>query len=116
MTYREELMYPPFSRLALIEFKGARDEEVMRHAAAFAAALKARRHALTVLGPAAAAIQKLKGSFRWHVVVKASKAADPSGRRLHELLRGALESYGRSALGRSRTVRFSLDIDPQGMM
>ncbi len=116
MTYREELAYPPFSRLALIEFKGTKDDEVMRHAAAFAAALNARRHALTVLGPAAAAIQKLKGSYRWHVVVKASKKADPSGRRLHELLKAALDAYGRSALGRSRTVRFSLDMDPQGMM
>ena len=116
MTYREELSYPPYSRLVLVEFKGSRDEEVMRHAAAFAAALKARRHGLTVLGPAAAAIQKLKGSYRWHVVVKGTKTSDPSGRRLHDLLKGVLDAYGRSALGKSRSVRITLDVDPQGMM
>lgn len=116
MAYRQELSYPPFSRLALIEFKGEKEEEVMRHADAFASELKSRRHSLVVLGPAAAAIPKLKGSHRWHVVVKAMKTADPSGRRLHQLLKDSTNAYERSALGRSARVRMTLDIDPQGMM
>ena len=32
IAYREELAYPPFSRIALIEFRGPSDQEAMRHA------------------------------------------------------------------------------------
>jgi primosomal protein N' (replication factor Y) len=116
IAYRQELSYPPFSRIALIEFKGASEGDVIRHAEAFAKILRERRHPLTVLGPAAAAIQKLKGSYRWHVVVKGVKSADPSGRRLHDVLKDAVAAYGRTSLGRSGGVRMIVDVDPQGMM
>jgi primosomal protein N' (replication factor Y) len=116
MAYREELSYPPFSRIALIEFRGAADEAVMRHAEAFAKLLRERKQSLAILGPAAAAIHKLKGSYRWHVVVKGIRSADPSGKRLHRLLQDTIAAFGRTSHGRDMSVRMTLDVDPQGMM
>jgi primosomal protein N' (replication factor Y) len=116
LASREELSYPPFSRIALIEFKGASEGEVIQHAEAFAKLLRERRQGLDVLGPAAAAISRLKGSYRWHVVVKGIRRVDPSGRRLHRLLKESVAAFLRTSLGRNGSVKMILDVDPQGMM
>jgi len=116
LAYRKELNYPPFSRLVLIEFKGRQEREVLRHAEKFADLLtKPNRHFLA-LGPAPAVITKLRGWFRYHIVIKGLKAVDPSGKQLHDSIRRASESYNSSALGKSKSVKLLVDVDPVGMM
>lgn len=116
LQYRRELDYPPYSRLVLIELNGTRDNEVMRHAEWLAQLLKSKNTHFITLGPAPAAIPKLKGNFRWHIVIKNLKNLDPAGRHLHAALAQLLESYRLSALGRSRRVKLIVDVDPVGMM
>jgi primosomal protein N' (replication factor Y) len=74
---RRELGYPPFTRLALVRLSGSRETEVARQAQRLADGL---RRAVTqddeltrwvrVLGPAPAGLAKLKGRFRWQLLVK----------------------------------------------
>ncbi len=117
LEYRKELDYPPFSRLMLIEFKGVEESDVAAHAKKFAAMLLAKAGKYyTVLGPADAAIPKIKNQFRKHLVVKNFKATDPSGAYLHSVLLHAREGYTTSALGKTRGVQMTIDVDPQGMM
>lgn len=115
-TFRGELHYPPYSRLVLVEFKGKQEPEVMRHAMKFAELLKRLNHEYLTLGPASAAITRLKGFFRWHIVIKGMKSKDPSGHKLHEALRQTLAEYGKTVHGTNRSVRVTIDVDPQGMM
>lgn len=128
LQYRQELDYPPYSRVVLIELKGERENEVMRHAERLAELLKAppaselspnragkNSHYIT-LGPAPAAIPKLKGNFRWHIVIKNLRVVDPAGKHLHSALARVLQSYENSALGKSRRVKIVIDVDPVGMM
>jgi primosomal protein N' (replication factor Y) len=117
LEYRRELDYPPFSRIVLIEFAGGRESEVGHRAKKFSEFLL--RYAddhFRVLGPADAAIPKMKGQFRKHVVVKDLKDKDPSGLHIRTALHKAKEEYATSGLARDKNVRMTIDVDPQGMM
>ena len=118
LEYRRELDYPPFSRIALIEFKGAREDEVHHYAKKFAEFLLDEKHKkdMIVLGPADAAIPKLRNQFRKHVVIKGLRREDPSGAYLRAALRNAKKLYDDSALHKLRSVQMILDVDPVGMM
>ncbi len=117
LEYRRELDYPPFSRIVLLEFKGEKENEAEHHAKKFAEMLipHAGRF-FTVLGPADAAIPKIKGHYRKHIIVKDLKETDPGGGHLRSVLLKAREQYHSSALGKNRNVQLSIDVDPQGMM
>jgi primosomal protein N' (replication factor Y) len=116
LQYRQELDYPPFSHIILIEFKGGNEKEVARHAERFAHLLRASDSHLVILGPTPAVLSKLKGQYRWHIVVKDLKSRDTSGKVAHDILLKATQAYRNSALGKSRAVKLIVDVDPQGMM
>ncbi|MBI4548301.1 MAG: primosomal protein N' [Ignavibacteriae bacterium] len=116
LEYRRELNYPPFSRLILIEFKGKREIDVMNHVLRFASLLKQQNSAFITLGPAPATIARLKGMYRWHIVVKDVKSIDPSGQRVHQAITSAMKAYGQSTVSRKKSVKLVIDVDPIGMM
>ena len=116
IRYRQELGYPPFSRIVLIEFRGDKEDEVMRHADFIACAMRGRSQYMVILGPAPAVVSRLKGQLRWQLVIKGSKAGDPSSQHLHTVLRQAVAAYRSSAMGKSREVKMIIDVDPAGMM
>ncbi|MFO0762119.1 MAG: primosomal protein N' [Byssovorax sp.] len=108
---RQEVDYPPFTRLALFRID-AGDEEVARDAAARIAALcrtspDALARRVDVLGPAAAPIARLRGRYRFRVMLR-GKERGP--------LRAVIEatSVMREALPRS--VRVAVDVDPVSML
>ena len=99
-----------------MEFKGSREADVMKHATTFAIMLKPHRTHFTTLGPAPAALARLKGLYRWHLVIKTLKDVDPSGQRTHAALQSAIQLYRKSNGGRNSSVKLVLDVDPVGMM
>ncbi len=107
---RQELLYPPFARLALLRVDAA-DEGAAR---AFAASLaehathtpQARRGSVLVLGPAPAPIERLRGRFRFRVLLKAPERTE---------LRAVLRSLQPLMEGAPRQVRALIDIDPVSM-
>ena len=117
LEYRRELEYPPFSRIVLVEFKGEQENEVGNHAKRFSEYLlpKAGKY-FSVLGPADAAIPKIKSQFRKHLVIKSRKSTDPAGAYVRAALVHAREQYQASPLGKNRQVQVTIDVDPQGMM
>jgi len=118
MTYRKELSYPPFSRLALVEFRGKSDQETEHSARRFDELLSksARSLGIQVLGPSDAAIPKVKELFRKHLLLKSPKETDPSGSALRSVIASARRAYESSSSTGSRAVSLSIDIDPQGML
>jgi primosomal protein N' (replication factor Y) len=117
LEYRRELDYPPFSRLVLIEFRGASESEVTQHVNKFAEFLMPKAGTwFSVLGPADAAIPKIKNMYRKHLVVKNLKSTDPAGVKMRAALQSARQQYGASPLGKNRAIQLIIDVDPQGMM
>lgn len=117
---RNELSYPPFSRLVLIETKGENEDAVRRQAERFARLLNAlmqtngeSKGAFTVLGPAPAVIGKIKNQYRWHIIIKNLKTVDPSGLHLRQALRKTLTVF---EARRPKAVRVIIDVDPVGLM
>ena len=116
MAHRGELNYPPYSRIVLIEFNGGEEKVVMNAARCFADLLSPYRRSFTILGPAPAAITKLKSMYRWHIVIKGLKSNDPSGSQLHRAIHKTMERYRSSKLTKIASVRVLIDVDPVGMM
>ena len=112
LASRKELNYPPFSRLMLVETKGRSAQRVQFLAEDVGAFLKKGSEAFTILGPAPALIDKVKGDYRWHIIVKSIKEIDQSGWLARKALREAMRSLER----KYRDVKLIVDVDPVGLM
>jgi primosomal protein N' (replication factor Y) len=115
LRYREALGYPPYSRLANLRFEGLDPARVERAARQAAESLRDQNEArprvrrVRILGPAPAPIERLRGRFRWQILVKAKSAGD-----LRSLLRPLVTVGDRRA--HDAGVRLLVDIDPYGML
>jgi len=118
LEYRRELNYPPFSRIVLVEFSGEKENEVQHHAKKFTDFLTDhnKQNRFIILGPADAAIPKIRNVYRKHIVVKDLKNSDPSGLFLRSALLKAKAQYEASSLVIHKKIRMIIDVDPQGMM
>ncbi len=113
---RRQSGYPPFTRLALVRLSGPGQEAVAREAKRLAAALKSHlaetRHdwarQLQILGPAPAGLARLKGRFRWQLLLKSY------GRGPLEHLLIHLRQAWKPAPGAG--VSLTLDIDPANLL
>jgi primosomal protein N' (replication factor Y) len=107
LAERASLGYPPCGLLARVIVSGADAEAVRRSSASVASAARAEGGSgFTVLGPAPAPLARLRGSHRWHVLVKGPLDADISG-----LVRRAVD---RAAV--DPRVSVAPDVDPFDLM
>jgi primosomal protein N' (replication factor Y) len=113
---REQLGYPPFSYLACLRFKGNEKqmtaEMVQRMGREIRSILKKwpkRGKEIQVLGPAEAPLAKLKGRYRWQLLVKSKRAE-----LLHYFLR-EVEGLSMKIL-RASGVSLVIDVDPYQML
>jgi primosomal protein N' (replication factor Y) len=110
LALRSLLLYPPFGRLARVVVEGADLASVERRAASVASRLRRSAGAgggeAQVLGPAPAAIERLRGRHRQQVLVKAASAP-----RLAALLGGAALRDGVD-----EGLRVIVDVDPISML
>ena len=113
LASRRELGYPPFARVVLVEFRGRADEEVRRQAEEYAARLQDPDAGYVMLGPAPAVIGRVKGEYRWHIVLKNSKQADPANTRVRQALKKAAGTQ--HAAKRLKVTRI-VDVDPVGLL
>ena len=75
LPLRRELSYPPYSRLANIFVWGKNKDSVQSRTTqlylAISSALQSAGIDWQLLGPAPCIFEKLKGNFRWHILIKA---------------------------------------------
>ena len=92
---RASMGYPPFGRLANIVVRGRERSGVAAHAQAVASALTdSLPRSWHVLGPSPCPIGRLKGVWRWHVLIKAPEDSAIS-RHLAEALAARLHATRR---------------------
>jgi primosomal protein N' (replication factor Y) len=105
--------YPPTNRLANIVFSGLTDQGTANLAIAGAEWLRRLLTArgsseLTVIGPAPCALERIKGRWRWHIVIKAEHPA--------ELTRVARYLLERFPVPKREALRVTVDRDPVSLM
>jgi primosomal protein N' (replication factor Y) len=76
---REKMGYPPFTHITLIETKDASEKRALGAITDFYNQLKKYGDWLNISKPAPAVIARLKGSYRFHIMIKSSKGNDPGG-------------------------------------
>ena len=111
IAYRKLGLYPPFCGLCVIGFAGAKEIEVARAAARFAALLgqqaaKQPELPLRVLGPTPGNIEKINGNYRYKLTVKCR-----NDRRFRDLMRETLGLYEQEKLPAKATVVVDLHSD-----
>lgn len=107
---REELGYPPFSRLVLLRLDGDKEQRVVEVAQRLAAFAEQTPEVLAgkvdVRGPSPAPMPRIRGRFRYRLLLRGPR---PELRAVARRLKTAVEEVGRD-------VRIVIDVDPLSMM
>ncbi len=113
LAHRREMDYPPFARLANVRLTAVLRSAAIKAAECAAKILneECRRISggkMKVLGPAPAAIEKLRGGYRWQVLIKS-----PAANLITAVLSSARPKIAKAIPAR---VRLTIDVDPIGML
>jgi primosomal protein N' (replication factor Y) (superfamily II helicase) len=76
---RKKMNYPPFTRIALVETKDQSEQKAKGAINDFHKELKRFNKWLDISLPSPAIIARLKGYYRFHILIKSSKDKDPGG-------------------------------------
>jgi len=110
LRFRSEAGYPPFTHLAALTLSGNSVAEVEKGAERVAALLSGSKRELRsrveILGPVSAPLGKIRGRYRWQILLKSVVRAD-----LHRLL-----ARFRAGLKLAAVVRMAIDVDPVDML
>jgi primosomal protein N' (replication factor Y) len=109
---RRALGYPPFTRLVNVRVDGPDNDAVERTTDELARMLRRQASALglgaeTVLGPAPPPLERVRGRYRWQVLLRGSDV--PALRRLARAARAWEPNVRRARL------RLAIDVDPYGI-
>jgi primosomal protein N' (replication factor Y) len=110
LALRKQMVFPPFSRLINIQLEG-KDERMVEKTARHLASVASResfRH-IGILGPAPAPISRLRGLFRWQLILKGFQP-EPLRVLCHKLRKLQVPGVPKSA------VKLSVDVDPENMV
>ena len=113
---REQLRFPPFTYLVCAKLQGNSRKNTEEAAKQLSERLRKtlerwpkKGKEIAVLGPVEAPIAKLRGKYRWQILIKSTRPY-----LAQELLREAKKSFEQDL--RSKGVQLTLDVDPYQMM
>lgn len=102
---RQELEYPPFSRLVRILFSGKKEGEVLQAGEQLAGRFAEQK--ICFLGPSPAPIERIKDLFRWHLIIRDYFPG------IKDLLEKIIEEEREAFANR---VNIVVDVDPLSLM
>ena len=108
IEFRRMMSYPPFASLASIIVRGTREEEALSRSAALGRLLQPSPEGIRVMGPAAAAVARLKNEYRYQILIKAA-----ARKRLNEVLT-EIRRFARAE--KWNPVSLVIDVDPVTLM
>ncbi len=112
LIMRQELSYPPFSRLALIKIAGPDLNAVRRESTRvrdeLGRIISQKGLPIVLLGPSPAPIERIRNRHRYQILIKTGRRSD-----IFELLNDSRLLGGSSKHG---TTAISVDIDPMDML
>ncbi|MEJ2196785.1 MAG: primosomal protein N' [Ignavibacteriaceae bacterium] len=111
---RKKLGYPPFTRIALIETKDQSEKKARGAIYDYHSQLKRYKKWLKISDPAFAVIARIKGNYRFHILIKSDREADLGGGILHKAILDSFLEFNKSS--RYKDVNLFYDIDPQSIM
>jgi primosomal protein N' (replication factor Y) len=108
IEFRRLMWYPPFGALANVVVRAGREEEALTRSGALGRLLQPAPEGVKVLGPAPAAVARLKNEYRFQMLLKTSSRA-----RLSEIL---AEVRRFAAAERWPAASLLIDVDPMTLL
>ena len=114
IRFRRDFRYPPFTALANLLVQGKVRERAWRLAEKVATLLISHRtqysseERMRILGPAAAALERLKGEYRFQILIKTTDRSE-----LHRVLEKTVDVLRQK---RAPLRKISIDIDPISLL
>jgi len=109
LQFRSWMRYPPYGVIANVLIRSEKLDEALRWSGLLGKWFESTGHeGIRVLGPASAPILRLKGDYRYHLVLKS-----PSREKLNLLLRAMLAFAATQKIPRTHLV---VDVDAQWLM
>ena len=111
---RERMGFPPFTRIALIETKDQSNERAKGALTGFYNELKRFSKLISISSPTPAIISRLKGQYRYQILIKSLRKTDPGGKILRKAILDSFTEFNRKS--RYKDVRLIYDVDPQSII
>ena len=108
IEFRRLMSYPPFSALANVVVRATREEEALTRSASLGRLLNPAPEGIRVLGPAPAAVARVKNEFRYQMLIKAVHR-----KRLSEIL-ADLRRFAQSENWNPTSLL--IDVDPMTLL
>jgi primosomal protein N' (replication factor Y) len=106
--------YPPFARICLVETKDLDENKAKGAINDFYKELIQYKKWLNISLPTTALIAKLKGQYRFNILIKSPRDSDPGGAVLRKAIFQSFIEFNRKS--RFRDVKLIYDIDPQSII
>jgi len=108
--FRKALGYPPYKRLVRVLIKGNSKESVQSSSVKFREILDSnKKSGIDILGPVPAPFSKMRGKYRWHILLKGGET-----RPLNSLIRRALHLFACDEAHKG--VQVEVDVDPLSLL
>ena len=111
---REQFEYPPFIRIGLVELKDEKEDRARAASKEFFEYLRKFEKGLKITPPTEAVIYKIKGVYRFQIVIKSLRKLDPSGKLLRNAILNSFVEFNQKS--RYRDIKMIIDIDPQSII
>jgi primosomal protein N' (replication factor Y) len=108
IEFRRAMYYPPFGALANVVVRAVQEEDALARSAALGRLLNPPPEGVKVLGPAPAAVPRLKSEYRYQMLFKTS-----SKKRLNEIL-GDIRRF--AAAEKWNPASLAIDVDPMTLL
>lgn len=111
IKFREDMNYPPFSKIMCINFTGRNEELLIKNIQVIGLKLKKtleNNHQVVILGPCPCQISKIKDMYRWQIIIKGvfdDEFALNIKNTLYELIKDVYND-----------IRITLDINPNTLL
>ncbi|MHC1738216.1 MAG: primosomal protein N' [Ignavibacteriaceae bacterium] len=111
---RKNMHYPPFYRLCLIEMKDKDYKKVKIAMEELYVELMKYRKYLKVSQPTTAVLAKLRGEYRFQILVKSDRAEDQTGSIMRKGIENSLAEFRKTST--NKDIKILIDIDPQSIV
>lgn len=109
LANREILMFPPFSRMVMFQFKSPSWSHVQLVADAFCGAIRRVAGQEQVSGPSPSVIEWMNGQYRWEANIKISRSFN--ARNIEQILNQIFNTYDSMKPKGASKVRINVDVD-----